>query len=106
MTSSFLRHPPKRGTCPGGRGGSAALGAEGREEVKGDFTGPLQRSPLHSSTAGAAQGPHFLSGLRPPLSAAGSKRADSPGAEQKGWGGPSAVPSPAWDSICCASLGS
>lgn len=22
MTSSFLRHPPKRGTCPGGRGGA------------------------------------------------------------------------------------
>lgn len=56
---------------------------------------------------GLHRGPTATRGPKPPWEAAGSKGADSAGAEQKGSGEvPSAVPSPPWDSICCADLGS
>lgn len=46
------------------------------------------------STARATQGSYCHSGLKPPLGAAGSKRAHSPGAEQEGWGRPLCCPQP------------
>lgn len=35
MTSSFLRHPPKRGTCPGGRGALQPLVQRDERRSKG-----------------------------------------------------------------------
>lgn len=101
--------PPPRLLLGEGPAPGVSAGPEQRDTRR--LRGSAQAHWDALTYTGAQPGPHrrpaASHGWKPPQGAAGSKRAESLGAERKGWGaGPLRCPQPSLGRICCSNRGS